>query len=323
MGTGVGCIGTSTTVQSQAKRKKGQGQPVYDLQRTLLRLPDRRNLEVFVSGPVAGPVLLFHQGTPGNSLRELIDAARTLGLRFVTTWRPGYGESTRQPGRSVAAVAADTEAVLTFLGVGRCLVAGWSGGGPRALACGAVLPSRVAAVLVIASPAPYGGEGLDFTAGMSKDNVEGYGVALQGEAADRPAAEAARFQMLSSTAADLVEGMGEGLSEADRAAITEEIAEDTAANIREALRVSADGWLDDDLSAVRPWGFDVGEVTVPTTLWHGTGDRLVPVTHGQWLAAKIPDVVAHFEEGEGHASISMNNMDRMLRELVTLSAGRL
>jgi pimeloyl-ACP methyl ester carboxylesterase len=296
---------------------------VYDLRRTMLRLSDGRNIEVFVSGPAAGPVLLYHQGTPGNPLRDMLDAAQTLGLRFVTTWRPGYGESTRQPGRSVADVAADTEAVINFLGVGRCLVAGVSGGGPRALACGARIPSRTAALLVVSSPAPYGAEDLDFTAGMSKDNVEGYGVALQGEAADRPYAEAARAQMLSARGADLVASMGEGFCEADRAAITEEGAEDTAANFHEALRVSADGWIDDDLAAVQPWGFDVGDVAVPTTLWHGTEDRLVPVTHGQWLAARIPGVVAHFEEGDGHASIAMNNMDRMLRELVALSAGRI
>jgi pimeloyl-ACP methyl ester carboxylesterase len=251
-----------------------------------------------------------------------VDTAQTLGLRFVTTWRPGYGESTRQPGRTMADVAADTEAVINFLGVDRCLIAGASGGGPRALACGARLPHRVAALLAVSSPAPYGAKGLDFTAGMTKDNVDGYGVAMQGETADRPAAEAARAQMLSATAADLIAGMGEGFCEADRAAITEEGAEDLAANFREGLRVGADGWIDDDLASVRPWGFDVSEVAAPTTLWHGTEDRLVPVAHGQCLAARIPGVVAHFEEGEGHASISEKNMDRMLQELVAISAGR-
>src|SRR5262249_3066505 len=188
--------------------RKGQVEPVYDLRHTLLRLSDGRALDVLVSGPTAGPVLLFHQGTPNNTPRTLVDAARTLGLRFVTTWRPGYGESTRRPGRSVVDVAADTEAVINLLGVGPCLVVGQSGGGPYALACAARLPSRVAALLVVSSPAPYGAEGLDFLAGMSQDNVEGYGVALQGEAADRPAAEAAREHLLSASAADLVAGMG-------------------------------------------------------------------------------------------------------------------
>ena len=81
-------------------------------------------------------------------------AAHERDLRFVTSSRPGYGSSTRQPGRSVVAVVADTAAVLASIGAERCLVAGWSGGGPHALACAARLEAA-AAVLVIAGVAPY------------------------------------------------------------------------------------------------------------------------------------------------------------------------
>src|SRR5262249_58211467 len=114
--------------------RKGQVEPVYDLRHTLLRLSDGRALDVLVSGPAAGPVLLFHQGSPNNTPRTLVDAARTLGLRFVTTWRPGYGESTRPPRRRVADVAAESEAVLNVLGVGRRLLLGqaWGGASPVA-----------------------------------------------------------------------------------------------------------------------------------------------------------------------------------------------
>jgi pimeloyl-ACP methyl ester carboxylesterase len=79
---------------------------------------------------------------------------------------------------STADVAADTEAALNFVEVNRRLIAGASGGGPQALACGVSLPRRVAALLVVSGPAPYGAQGLDFLAGMTKDNVDGYGVAL-------------------------------------------------------------------------------------------------------------------------------------------------
>jgi pimeloyl-ACP methyl ester carboxylesterase len=105
--------------------------------------------------------------------------------------------------------------------------------------------------------------------------------------------------------------------------MTEEGAEDLAANFREGLQVGADGWIDDDLASARPWDFTVAEVATPTTLWRGTEDRLVPVTYGQWLAARIAEVVAHVEEGEGHASIGEKNMAQMLREVVALTAGRL
>jgi pimeloyl-ACP methyl ester carboxylesterase len=296
---------------------------MYESKRTLLRLADGRNLDVVVSGPPDGRVLVFHHGTPGSPTRAMTDVAHRLGLRFVTFWRPGYGQSTRKADRNVADVAADTAAVLNFVGIGRCLIAGWSGGGPHALACGARLAERVAAVAVIAGPAPYPADGLDWTAGMSEENVEGLGVSLQGEAAERPYIEAARTQILQAAPAEIVAGLGDSLPPVDQAALAGDTGEDMAGNFQEGLRLGVDGWIDDDLSGVNPWGFEVAEVAVPTTLWQGTEDRLVPVSHGEWLAQRVPGMVAHIEQGEGHVSIGTTNMDRILQELVEVAGRRM
>src|SRR5262249_34948615 len=112
-------------------------------------------------------------------------AAHARRLRLVTASRPGYGDSSRQPGRSVADVASDIAAVLAAIGAGRCLVIGGSGGGPHALACAARL-AAAAAVLVIACPAPYDTDGLDWMAGMGEDNITEFSVAVQGEDILRP-----------------------------------------------------------------------------------------------------------------------------------------
>jgi pimeloyl-ACP methyl ester carboxylesterase len=290
---------------------------------TLLRLADGRNLDVFVSGPANGRVLLYHQATPANSIRPLIASAHRLGLRFVTTWRPGYGESPRQVGRTVADVVSDTEAVLTFLGVGRCLVAGWSGGGPHALACGAKLAPRVAAVAIIASLAPPGADGLDGSVGTSQENGEEDGVAQQEEVALRPSMEARRAWILQATPAEFKAGMSSSMPAGDQASFTEAVAEDLRANGLEALRLGVDGWIDDEVAFVKPWGFEVTEVAVPTSLWQGTEDPSVPVGHGEWLAAHIPGLVAHIEPGDGHVSICLDHIDQILQELVAISSGRL
>ena len=124
-----------------------------------VQLPDGRRLDLRISGPAGGFPLVFHHGTPGAATpyRVLERAAHARGLRLVTTSRPGYGDSSPQPGRSVVDVAADTAAVLAAIGADRCLIAGWSGGGPHALACGTRL-GAAAAVLVIAGIAPYGAD---------------------------------------------------------------------------------------------------------------------------------------------------------------------
>lgn len=289
-----------------------------------LRLADGRSIDVLESGPPDGQVLVFHHGTPGARvpIRMMTDAAHRLGLRFLTTSRPGYGDSTRHAGRRVVDVVADTAAVLDVIGADRCLVAGWSGGGPHALACAARLADRVDAALIIAGVAPYPAEGLDWMAGMGEENVVEFGTAMQGEAALRPYLDKEREQLREATAADVVTALNTILPPVDRAVLTGAVGEDMAAGFREAMRTGVDGWLDDDLAFVKPWGFSLGEVAVPTLLWQGSVDLMVPADHGRWLAERIPGVVAHLEAGEGHLSIGIGAMERMLRELIAAARGR-
>ena len=278
---------------------------------------DGRDLEVEVSGPDGGDVLVFHHGTPGGSeqMRFLARAAHARGMRLVTWSRPGYGASTRQAGRTVADVVPDTAAVLDHLGADSCLVAGWSGGGPHALACGALLADRVRGVLCIAGVAPYGVPGLDFLAGMGADNIEEFGAALRGEDALGPWLDAQRPELLELTADQVADSLGNLIPPVDAAVLTGEFSEDLASEFRQALAVSVDGWLDDDLAFTRPWGFDLADIAVPTYLWQGSDDLMVPFAHGQWLAGQIPGVTAHLEQDEGHLSIGIGALDRMLDEL--------
>jgi pimeloyl-ACP methyl ester carboxylesterase len=124
--------------------------------------------------------------------------------------------------------------------------------------------------------------------------------------------------MRGADAAMLIEGMSTLLPEVDRAVFTDEFGEDLAANFNEGLRLGVDGWLDDDLAFTLPWGFDIADVAVPTFLWQGSEDLMVPFAHGQWLAEQIPGVTAHLLDGEGHLSIGVGALDSMLDELVAV-----
>jgi pimeloyl-ACP methyl ester carboxylesterase len=286
-----------------------------------VRLPDGRRLDMRVSGPADGFPLVFHHGTPGAAtpVRALERAAHVRGLRLVTTSRPGYGGSGRQPGRAVVDVAADTAAVLAAIGAERCLIAGWSGGGPHALACGARL-SAAAAVLVIAGVAPHGAQGLDWMAGMGQENIIEFSAAVQGESQLRSYLQAEREQLKDITAADIVTSMETLLPDVDQAVLTGEFGEDVAASFREAVRTGVDGWLDDDLAFTSPWGFGLDEISVPAMIWQGSADLMVPFSHGQWLASQLPGASAHLEEGEGHLSVALGAIDRMLDELIAANS---
>ncbi len=284
---------------------------------TRIELLDGRTLDVRVSGPENGLPLVFHHGTPGaaTSLSALDVAAERHGLQLITASRPGYGGSTRHAGRSVADVVDDTNQVLDALGLERCVVAGWSGGGPHALACAARL-DRTLATLVIAGVGPFDVTDLDFLAGMGHDNIEEFGATLQGEARLREFLDGQRAELVSADAAGVVESMRSLLPQVDRDALTDRFGEDVAASFREALRVSVDGWLDDDVAFVKPWGFDLGEIQTPVSVWQGSVDLMVPYAHGQWLSRNIPGVTANLREGEGHLSVLLGSLGEMLDDLV-------
>jgi pimeloyl-ACP methyl ester carboxylesterase len=285
-----------------------------------IRLADGRDLDIRVSGPPGGLPLVFHHGTPGAAtpFRLIERGAHARGLRLVTTSRPGYGRSTRHPGRQVVDVVDDTAQVLDAVGADRCLVAGWSGGGPHALACAARL-EPVGAALVIAGVGPYGTPGLDFLDGMGEDNLVEFAAALAGEAELRDLLDRQRPTLAAIDAAGIVSELASILPDVDRAVITDEYGEDLAASFHEALRAGVDGWVDDDLAFTTAWGFDLDELRRPVSLWQGSADLMVPYSHGRWLAARLHGASVHLLDGEGHLSIGLGAIDEMLDELVALA----
>jgi pimeloyl-ACP methyl ester carboxylesterase len=283
---------------------------------SLLSLADGRELDLYDAGGT-GEVVLYHHGTPGSVLpyQAMVDAAAGAGLRLVTWSRPGYGASSRRPGRSVADVADDARQVLDHLGVRECVTAGWSGGGPHALATAALLGDRVTGVLTMASVAPYGGEGLDFLAGMGEGNVVEFGAALDGEDALRPLLEQEAVGLRDTDGPGIVEALGSVLPDIDRALLSDDLGDWLAANCREALRPGIDGWLDDDLAFTQPWGFELSALRVPVYVWQGEVDLMVPFDHGRWLAEALPAATGHLELGEGHLSVVFGALRRMFGEL--------
>jgi pimeloyl-ACP methyl ester carboxylesterase len=285
--------------------------------------PDGRSLDVYVAGPEDGPVLLFHDGTPGAGTPSapFLGATEERGLRYVAFSRPGYGSSTRRPGRTVADVAEEAVTVLDQLAVHRCYTMGWSGGGPHTLATAALLPDRVIAATVVASCAPWGVDGLDFMAGMGEENIVEFGAALAGSEHLQPLLEG-QWPALRDVAPDeIADALGDLVPPVDRAALTGDLAESMAEDIHVALSAGIWGWHDDDLAFTRPWGFDLGSIHVPLSIWQGEQDRMVPFAHGVWLAAALPGAQAHLLPEHGHLSLAVDSigliLDAMLASVPT------
>ena len=267
---------------------------------------DGRTLEVLTGGVADGFPLLFHGGSPSAAVRfEPIDAAAAeAGLRLITYSRPGYGGSTARPRPEpvMADDVADSEDLLSAMGVEGFLTAGWSGGGPRALGCAALLPGCRAAAS-IAGIAPHDAAGLDWQAGMAEENVAEYTAAEAGREAYAAYLEAEFLPVLMADADDMADAMGGLLPPADRAALDRPFLEWLTETFHRAGTQRIAGVLDDGQAAVRPWGFDVAAMTVPVAVYQGRQDAMVPYAHGEWLAAHVPGAQVHLTEDDGHLTL--------------------
>jgi pimeloyl-ACP methyl ester carboxylesterase len=265
--------------------------------------PDGRTLAVAEWGDPDGLPLFSLHGTPGSRISYWEDPTiyARHGLRRLTYDRPGYGDSTRQPGRTVVDAVPDVLTIADALGVDRFAITGGSGGGPHALAVAALVPERVIRCLAAVSVAPWDAEGLEWVGGMTAGNVEEFEAAARGEAAYREVVERERQTTLDRIASGDSNVLGDSyeLSDEDRAQM-ERHAALVADHLYNALANGSDGWVDDGLAMTKPWGFEVETIRVPVYLTYGRTDTLVPAAHGDWLAARIPNVKVVALEGAGH-----------------------
>jgi len=252
-------------------------------------LDDGRTLVVHDSGPSTGALaVVWHHGSPqtGALLPPLLAACEQRSVRLVSYGRPSYGGSTPLPGRDVASAARDVAQVADALGLDRFATMGASGGGPHALACGALLPDRVTGVACLASVAPYRGDD-DWFAGMASPHA--LRAALQGRDARARYAETDAFDPEVFTAADwtALDGPWSSLGEDSQL----------------AGQAGPDGLVDDDVAFAAPWGFDLAAVTAPVLLVQGGQDRMVPPAHVELLRQALPRAEVWLRQDDGHVSV--------------------
>jgi pimeloyl-ACP methyl ester carboxylesterase len=245
-------------------------------------LPGGRMMRYCAYGPADGLPVVSLTGTPGTRWErpDVVSAFERAGLRVVAPDRPGYGGSGRQPGRAVADIAADVEAIADAEGWGRFAVTGFSGGGPHALACAALLAGRVTCCAAIAPPAPPDAPGAAFFADPAGGSAEDFRLALRGEQELRPYLEARSRRALS----------GIDAGETDRG---------RAIRLRAMYAGGPDGWVDDVIALAHPWGFEPASISVPVSLWYGLRDSRIPRSQKDGLLAQLPAAEVH-QHPDGH-----------------------
>jgi pimeloyl-ACP methyl ester carboxylesterase len=254
-----------------------------------LALPDGREVHYFDTGARPNGTLVWHSGTPhtGRPPAPVAAAAAERGVRLISVARPGYGGSTRLPGRTVADAARDVLAVLDALGIARFATIGSSGGGPHALVLAALAAERVTGVATFASVAPYDPDDGGWFTGMADPSA--LRAATHGIDARTAYAEHEVFDDETFTAADWAALEGEW--------------GDLGADAGEAQRAGPQGAIDDDRAFVTDWGAELTDIRGHVLIVQGEEDRMIPAGHATRLLRALPDATSWWFAEDGHVSV--------------------
>jgi pimeloyl-ACP methyl ester carboxylesterase len=263
----------------------------------LIALPDGRRIDCPCYGDPDGfPVLYCHGGLSAPvDVAFAGDEARRRGVRIVAPARPGIGSSDRCRKRCVADWAADMSAVVATLGIERFSVLGWSAGGPFALAVAAGLSPLVAHVATVGGMAPLVPPLSARQLGLVLDKVL-FPLAARSRAL---AALVVRTSALTPAGAER-RMLLRALPPEDRAVVEQLTPADVADGMRDAVRHGPGGVADDYAVLADPWGFELGDVSRPVTVFQGAADTLLPLSHAEALAAQLPSGRLEVVEGAGH-----------------------
>ena len=257
------------------------------------RLADGRRISFAEFGDPRGlPVLALH-GTPGSRFMfGLTDAAaRERGLRIIAPDRPGYGHSDYRRCRCLMGSAEDFASLADALRLDRLAVIGVSGGGPYAIATAAQMHDRVQLLALISPVGPVAECGkqirmsrmhrLIFTRmGRSPQACAAFFWSLRGMVKWAPSVAYRALQQRVTPSDRGVLGQGE-------------VKANLRAAIREGLRPGIRGALQD-------LRLSLAEIDVPSVVWQGSDDTIVPASGAYYLAAQLPNCRLDVVQQAGH-----------------------
>jgi pimeloyl-ACP methyl ester carboxylesterase len=279
-----------------------------------MTLQDKRTLAWHEYGPKDGRPFLSFQGTPGSRLSRHAheDVYDRLHVRMLVFDRPGYGASTRLPGRGVSIVADDAAELLDRLGVEVAHVGGGSGGGPHVLAFAARHPERVHAATVVVGAAPLEEEDLG---GLFELNRDGWYAAHESWDAVYELLSPKREEVLADPLSGFRSAM-EAAPASDKAVMDDPAWQRVLVeSVTEALRPGAEGWADEGMALILPWDFDPSDVQCSVTWWHGEHDANSPIASVQRLLERMPSVDLRVWTNAGHLE-SYHRYEEILAELL-------
>ncbi len=269
-----------------------------------VRLHDDRTLACLLFGDVEAKPVLYCHGYPGSRLegRLAASAGRRISMRLVAPDRPGFGESSFKPGRTIGGWTEDVVQLMDQLGLDRFAVLGVSGGGPYALACAARIPDRVSGVALVGGLGPLSRQELT-------EDMRPLNRGVLRLAARRPSLARLVVRMVAAGIRWFprlyVSAMSIGAPVADHRILADQAYRTLVVDsTREAVRHGGRGAAWEVTLFARRWDFELAAIQAPVRIWQGLNDDIVPVAIARHLNESLPNSECRYLPGEGHLVVS-------------------
>ena len=257
-------------------------------------LADGRTLAWREFGAAGGwPLVAVHGSPDSSAIWALLDeAAGRAGAWVIAPDRPGFGQSTPKPDRSILDWVDDLDELADHLDIGAFPLLAISGGSPYALAVAAARPDRLDRVGLLSVISPLDAPGV--TSGANPQVRFTFWAARRAPFLLKPMGRlmAMLTRKFPNTAAERMIGTR---PPADREIIRRpEVMAVLRENLPNQFRHPESMALE-MRNAARPWGFELSEVTVPATIWQGGLDDVHTPAMGRYLADQLPNAELIYE----------------------------
>jgi pimeloyl-ACP methyl ester carboxylesterase len=281
----------------------------------ILELKDGRKLGFAEYGVQHGIPVFHFNGSGGSRLERPanLNILAELGIRYISSDRPGHGNSSPKQDRELLDWPEDVACIADHLAIENFHVLGWSAGGPHALVCAYKMPERVISGAIVSGlgpadrPNPYEG-------------YKGFLKLLMILGRKLPKLVYVFRRMAAKQINKSSEKMGEkfvkSLPEVDQKPFENSATKEMLiADIKEGYKQGGDGPARDDIIINSPWMFNIKEIQTRFDIWQGDSDVNVPVNQGKYQASLLPKNNFHLLKNRGHMLL-LDEWNNVLSELV-------
>ena len=281
----------------------------------ILELKDGRKLGFAEYGDQDGIPVFHFNGSGGSRLEHPADPniLIDLGIRYISTDRPGHGNSSPKQDRKLLDWPADIVSIADHLEIERFHVLGWSAGGSHALVCAFKLPERVMSGAIVSGLAPP----------ERPNPYEGYKdfmrfLMILGRKFPKLVYVFRRIasKQINKPSGKIGDKFVKSLPKVDQEPFENPaIKEMLIADIKEGYKQGGDGPACDDIIINSPWGFDIKEIQTRFDIWQGDSDKNVPVNQGKYQAELLSNSNFHLLKNKGHMFL-LDEWKNVLTQLI-------